>query len=355
MCMDAYHASAFESFQRPSAFLTLSEKGGSHNASASERSGPGPAIQLPEIDEVNITLIVENTFDMLLTSTDQAKRFRLGPKPFEKSLPTAEHGFSALIRVRHGEKQGSVLFDTGVSKRGLLYNMDALDIPVADFQAIILSHGHPDHALGLTGLVERLGSKNLPLILHPDAFLERKLVLPNGDEVSLPAPRKSDFRSENIELLIEPQPSGLIDNMILVSGEIARTTNFETGSSNHYGNRGGTWVPDPLILDDQCAIMNVRNHGLVILTGCGHAGIINTVRNARALTGIESIYAIIGGFHLSGRHFEKIIPQTVEELRKINPQFIVPGHCTGWKATHQIARAMPEAFIQSSVATTLHL
>jgi 7,8-dihydropterin-6-yl-methyl-4-(beta-D-ribofuranosyl)aminobenzene 5'-phosphate synthase len=313
------------------------------------------SITLTEVDEVKITLVVENTFDMLLTSTEQAKRYRLGSNPFERALPTAEHGFSALIRVRKEEKEGTILFDTGVSKRGLLYNMDALEINASDLQSVVLSHGHPDHALGLKGLTERLGTRNLPLVLHPDAFLERKLVLPNGDEVHLPAPTKEDFRKENIELLTEKDPSALVDDMILISGEVRRSTDFERGFPIHHSKRQGSWEPDPLILDDQCAIMNVHNKGLVVLTGCGHSGIINIVRNAQSITGVQQIYAVIGGFHLTGGLFEKIIPQTVDELIKIAPRYIMPGHCTGWIATHQIARTMPDSFIPSSVGTTLQL
>ncbi len=322
---------------------------------AAQKKKTKSIVSLSEVDEVKITLIMDNTFDMLLTSTEQAKRYRLGPNPFERALPMAEHGYSALIQVRRGEKEGAILFDTGVSKRGLLYNMDVLEIRPAEIRAIILSHGHPDHALGLPGLAERLGKQSLPLILHPDAFLERKLILPNGDEVQLPAPRVTDFRRENIEIVLEPGPSALIDNMILVSGEVSRSTSFELGFPIHKAKRNGNWEPDPLILDDQCAIMNVRGKGLVVITGCGHSGIINILRNAQSITGVQKIHAVIGGFHLSGGLFEKIIPQTIDELEKIGPQYLMPGHCTGWVATHRIARVMPDAFIPSSVGTTLQL
>lgn len=236
-----------------------------------------------------------------------------------------------------------------------MYNIDALDINLADVQAIILSHGHPDHAMGLPGVVERLGTRNLPLVLHPDAYLERKLVLPNGDEIGVPAPKVADFRRENIEVIEDVAPSMLVDGMILVSGEVDRTTSFEKGFPIHYARRFDSWEPDPLIMDDQCAIINVRDEDLVIITGCGHSGIINTIRNPQSITGIQRIYAVIGGFHLTGPLFEPIIPATIAELRKFRPRYLMPGHCTGWSATHQIARAMPDAFIPNSVGTTLHL
>jgi 7,8-dihydropterin-6-yl-methyl-4-(beta-D-ribofuranosyl)aminobenzene 5'-phosphate synthase len=147
----------------------------------------------------------------------------------------------------------------------------------------------------------------------------------------------------------------LIDGMILVSGEVARTVPFETGFPIHQAKRQGDWEPDPLIMDDQCAIVHVKDKGLVVITGCGHAGIVNIIRNAQRLTGSATIYAVVGGFHLTGALFEPRIPATIEALRAIGPRYLMPGHCTGWAATHQIARALPDAFIANSVGTSLIL
>jgi 7,8-dihydropterin-6-yl-methyl-4-(beta-D-ribofuranosyl)aminobenzene 5'-phosphate synthase len=307
------------------------------------------------VDQVKISIIMDNSIDVLMATTEVAKRFPLGSNLFEKPQPMAEHGFSVLIRTKLGEKEGEVLFDAGLSRRGILYNLDALEISLSDVQAIILSHGHADHALGLPGVVERLGTRNMPLVLHPDAYLERKLVLPNGEEIGLPAPKLTDFRRENIEIVEEVGPSMLVDEMVLVSGEVARVSEFEKGFPIHYAKRHDVWEPDPLIMDDQCALVYVKGKGLVVITGCGHSGIINIIRNAQFITGVQDIYAIIGGFHLTGGYFEPIIPATINELIAINPRYVMPGHCTGWSATHQIARAMPEAFIPNSVGTTLIL
>jgi 7,8-dihydropterin-6-yl-methyl-4-(beta-D-ribofuranosyl)aminobenzene 5'-phosphate synthase len=308
-----------------------------------------------EVDQASISIVMDNSIDLLMASTDVARRFPLGPNPFEKPLPMAEHGFSVLIKVKQGQKEGQVLFDAGVSRRGILYNLDALEINLNAVQAIILSHGHADHALGLPGVVDRLGTHNMPLVLHPDAFLERKLVLPNGDEIGLPAPKVADFRRENIEIVEQVGPSMLVDEMILVSGEVARTIDFERGFPIHYAKRHDHWEPDPLIMDDQCAIIHVRDKGLIVITGCGHSGIINIIHNAQAITGIQKIYAVIGGFHLTGGLFEPIIPATIAALKAIKPRYIMPGHCTGWFATHKIAQAMPEAYIPNNVGTTLIL
>ena len=296
-----------------------------------------PYVTPAEVDEVRVTTIVDNSIDLLMAGTQVAERYFMGPKwlpvmagresPFERQPAIAEHGFSALIRVKRGDSTNTVLFDTGVSKNGLLHNLDALEINTSDLQAIILSHGHADHSRGLAGLVDRLGSRSMPLVLHPDAYLDRKIVLPNGLELQLPAPKKADFQREYIEVIEETGPSMLVEDGILVSGEVARRTEFEAGFPIHYVNRNGEWGPDPLIMDDQCAIMNVRGQGLVIITGCGHAGIINITRNAQALTGIQSVCAVIGGFHLTGGLFEPIIPATVAAMKEIDPRYIVPGHC----------------------------
>jgi 7,8-dihydropterin-6-yl-methyl-4-(beta-D-ribofuranosyl)aminobenzene 5'-phosphate synthase len=160
---------------------------------------------------------------------------------------------------------------------------------------------------------------------------------------------------EHIQVIEEVGPSMLVEGMILISGEVARTTTFERGFPIHYARREQGWEPDPLIHDDQCAIIHVQDKGLVVVTGCGHAGIVNILRNAQALTGVQEIYAVIGGFHLNGPLFEPIIPATIAALQQINPHCLVPGHCTGWVATHQLAHAMPDAFIATSVGTSFLL
>jgi 7,8-dihydropterin-6-yl-methyl-4-(beta-D-ribofuranosyl)aminobenzene 5'-phosphate synthase len=310
---------------------------------------------LLEVDEVHVTTVMDNAIDMLMSGTEVARRFPLRSDFFARPQPLGEHGFSVLIRARRGDRQATVLFDTGLSAGALSHNLDVLEIRAADLQAIVLSHGHPDHSLGLSGLVSRLGKTRLPLVLHPDAYLERKLVLPNGVEVQVPPPRQADLRSGGVEVIEEPGPSLLVDGIVLVSGEVERTTEFEKGFAPHHSKRGDRWEPDPWIRDDQCAVVNVRDKGLVVISGCAHAGIVNTVRNAQRLTGVQKVHAILGGFHLTGGLFEPIIPATIAELHAISPTHVIPGHCTGVTATHRLAAAMPEAFLANSVGTTFML
>lgn len=309
-------------------------------------------VGLKEVDGVEITILMDNYVDLLMTSSEVARQPRLEDTLGEKqSRLIAEHGFCALVTVTADGRQESILFDAGLSPDGVLHNIDILETPLGDVRAVVLSHGHADHTGALLGLLRRLGKRGLPLIAHPDAFLQRKVVIPDGREVKLPPPNREVLLREGVDLVESKEPSLLLDNRALVTGQVARTTDFEKGFPIHHALIDGSWQPDPWIYDDQALVFHVRGKGLAILTGCGHAGVINIIRHARDVTGVQDLYALIGGFHLSGPLFEAIIPQTVQELKAAAPRVVVPGHCTGWKAVHEIARAMPEAFIQDSVGT----
>lgn len=143
--------------------------------------------------------------------------------------------------------------------------------------------------------------------------------------------------------------------MVLLTGEIPRETSFEKGYSQHRVLINGSWQPDPWIWDDRAIVINVNGKGLVVLSGCAHAGIINTIAYAQRITGIRNIYAVMGGFHLAGKENEKRIEPTVKELRQINPTLIVPSHCTGWRGICAIANSLPEAFICNSIGNLYEL
>ncbi len=309
-------------------------------------------LALPAVDGVEITTIMDNSFDMLMSSTPVANRFPLQQDGFLHPQLRAEHGVSMLITVVDQGRRETILFDTGVTPDGALHNVDVLGVKLDEVQAIVISHGHTDHTHGLDGFLDRLGKRRMPILLHPDAFLKRRIIYNDDKVLNLPPPSLHDLQREGIELLVERGPSFLVNGTLLVTGQIERTTDFETGMKNQQAEIDGAWQPDPWVYDDQAMILNVRNKGLVVITGCGHAGVINILRQARTQTGIDQIYAVIGGFHLTGAMFEPIIPQTIAALQEINPAVVVPAHCTGWRATHGIARAMPEAFIPNSVGTT---
>ena len=328
---------------------------------------PENKIALEPVDSVTITTLVDNYIDVLLMDQGPAKRMglptaetpRLPAAVLEEGqttdAPLAEHGFSVMIKLTSGHREHNVLFDTGMTPDGLVANMRRLGHSIKDIEAIVLSHGHFDHTTGMDGVVRTLGRSSLPVFLHPESWSHRRIVLPGRDPFELPTPSKSAIQGAGFDIIEEKQPSFLLDRSLLITGEVDRTTDFEKGFPIHQAKRNGAWQPDPIILDDQAAILNVRDKGLVVLTGCGHAGIVNILRYARKLTGIERIYAVIGGFHLNGPLFEPIIPPVCDALAEMAPQVIVPAHCTGWKAVHALATRFPNAFIQNSVGTRFEL
>lgn len=319
------------------------------------------AIALEPVDAITVTTLVDNVTDSLLADEGPAKRHSMAvsprmPAPLLAGGDTddalrAEHGFSALVTIAKGDRETRVLFDAGRTPDGLVENMRRLELSPGDIDIIVLSHGHWDHVTGMDGLVGQLGSANMPVLIHPEFWTRRRLAFPGRDPVELPTTSKSALQGAGFEIVEQRQPSFLLEGSLLVTGEVDRTTEFERGFPGHEAHRHGGWQPDPLILDDQALVAMVRGHGLVVLTGCGHSGIINILRYVRGLTGESRIHAVLGGFHLSGRAFEPIIGPTCEALGGFSADYLVPAHCTGWRATHALAARFPEAFIQNSVGT----
>ncbi|MBI2998931.1 MAG: MBL fold metallo-hydrolase [Deltaproteobacteria bacterium] len=309
-------------------------------------------ITLKPANRVEILSVMDNSLDVLMSSTPVAKRAPRLRDAFSRPQLRAEHGVSMLVTVESGEKKDAFLFDTGVSVEGALHNMDVLEVKPPELHAIVLSHGHTDHTRGLIGLTKRYGRGRLPIVLHPDAFLKRKNILPDGHEAAehIP-PDRRDLEAEGFEVIEERGPTVLMEGIALITGQITRTTPFEKGHPFQHAEVNGQWEKDPWIHDDQAVVIHVKDKGLVVLTGCGHAGMINTLLHARTITGVQEIYAVIGGFHLTGSIFEPIIPPTIQALQEIGPKVVVPQHCTGWKATFEIARQFPQAFIPTSVGT----
>ncbi|MFK0150454.1 MBL fold metallo-hydrolase [Streptomyces sp. NPDC090493] len=344
-----------------------------HGQSAAEaawsapRVAAGPAVDpvlLPEVDEVTVTTMVDNTFDALLPSAEGVTRApagtgRTAARQFAGGEAVAglraEHGFSALVTVRSGNASSTLLFDTGASPDALAVNAERLGIDVGDLQGVVLSHGHFDHAGGFDGLARLRGRSGLPLTVHPAVWTRRRLQLPAGGTLEMPTLSRRALEREGFEVIERRQPS-LLAGGVLISGEVDRVTEFEHGMPRaHQAWDGHGWRHDPAVIDDQALVINVRGRGLVVVTGCGHAGVVNIVRHAMRLTGVGRLLALIGGFHLSGPAFEPVIGPTVAALTRLAPELIVPGHCTGWRAQHTLAAALPDAWVQTSVGTTYTL
>jgi 7,8-dihydropterin-6-yl-methyl-4-(beta-D-ribofuranosyl)aminobenzene 5'-phosphate synthase len=308
-------------------------------------------VDLKPVDAVEVTIVMDLSLDVLIAGAEGVRRFPVAYDWTDRDCLLAEHGFSALVTVESGGSRNAVLYDAGLSANAVRQNLDVMDIDLTNMRALAISHGHADHHGGLEGFFSRYGRMRMPLVIHPDAWLDRKVLLPTGVELHMPPPNRNDLEREGLTVVDERGPTLLIDDTVLVSGQVRRTTDFERGFPGHLKRGAGGWEPDPLIEDDQNLIVNVRGKGLVIVSGCSHSGAINVCRNARALTNEARIAAFIGGFHLTGGLFEPIIPATVEALREFDIGRLVPAHCTGWRATHMLARTFPDAFVQPSVGT----
>lgn len=321
-------------------------------------------IALEPVDEVVVTTLVDNYYDALLASEGAVTRapFAAGTArapQFEAERTNvglvAEHGFSALVTVRRGDTTTSVLFDTGLSPDAMITNADRLGLDLSGVHAVVLSHGHFDHAGGLAGLAGRRGPRSLPMVIHPLAWTRRRLALP-GSTDDLPALSKRALAGEGFDVIERRQPSLLVDRSVLITGEVDRTTDFEHGMpAAHQRWTGSDWEPDPLVLDDQALVVNVRGQGLVVVTGCGHAGVVNIVRHAQRLTGIPRLHALLGGLHLGGAYFAPSIGPTVRALTELAPGLLAAGHCTGWQAQHALAAALPGSWVQGSSGTSYQL
>jgi 7,8-dihydropterin-6-yl-methyl-4-(beta-D-ribofuranosyl)aminobenzene 5'-phosphate synthase len=138
-----------------------------------------------------------------------------------------------------------------------------------------------------------------------------------------------------------------------VTGQVERVTPFERGFPLQQARADGGWEADPWVWDDQAVVVHVKERGLVVLTGCSHAGVINVLRHAQKVTGVDKVHAVVGGLHLTGGLFEPIIPDTLDALEAMQPDVIVAGHCTGWKAQQRLATRLPDAYVPSSVGTQL--
>jgi 7,8-dihydropterin-6-yl-methyl-4-(beta-D-ribofuranosyl)aminobenzene 5'-phosphate synthase len=221
--------------------------------------------------------------------------------------------------------------------------------------AVAADDGHFDHTAGIDGVIRAVGRANMPVLIHPHFWRRRRLVLPGRDPLEIPTTSRRALAEAGFDIIEERQPSFVFDRSVLITGEVPRTTGYEPGFPPQQAWIGGTWQPDPLVLDDQALIINVAGKGLVVITGCGHAGVVNIARYARRLTGEQPLYALLGGFHLSGPAFEPLIPRVLDELAAMDPGVLVPAHCTGWRAQHAMSARLPAAFVPNSVGTSFHL
>jgi len=326
---------------------------------------PAVEIVLEPVDSVVVTTLMDNVTDMTMPDQGPARRPGRGDAPRRAAAMmedghvtdalVAEHGFSVLVTVTKAGREHRFLFDAGTSPDGVVQNMRRLGLDPGSIEAIVCSHGHFDHTTGLDGLIRVLGRVNMPVLIHPHFWRRRRIALPGRDPLEIPTTSRGALEEAGFEVIEEQQPSFLFGGSVLITGEVPRTTGYEPGFPPQQAWLDQRWQADPLVLDDQALIINVARKGLVVITGCGHAGVVNIARYAQRLTGGQALYALIGGFHLGGPLFEPLIPRVLTDLAAMNPGVLVPAHCTGWRAQHAMSARFPAAFVPNTVGTSFHL
>jgi 7,8-dihydropterin-6-yl-methyl-4-(beta-D-ribofuranosyl)aminobenzene 5'-phosphate synthase len=308
---------------------------------------------LQAVDSLEFTVLVDNVTDSLssvppFVETEFAglTRRRQGGWVLGGScLCCAAHGLSCLITVRKGNETRTLLFDSGPEDRTFEQNVSRLGVDLAPVQAIVLSHGHWDHAgamlRALQLIRDRNGGAEVPYYAHPDIFRTRAVKLGN-DSMRLmeDVPSIQALRAHGARVINTTEPQLVLDGMAMVSGEIPRVTPFERGFKGQHRRTldGAGWELDELIMDERFVAVNVAGKGIVVFTACSHAGVINVLAHAKTCFGGEPLYGVVGGLHLSGST-ESIIPQTVEALHGFELAVIAAGHCTGWRAMAALSNA----------------
>jgi 7,8-dihydropterin-6-yl-methyl-4-(beta-D-ribofuranosyl)aminobenzene 5'-phosphate synthase len=314
------------------------------------------SLDLKPVDRVEVLTLMDNYVDVLLGNTDVVRRAaHSGNGEIFKDTLVGEHGLSLLVRVSEGSTKHTVLLDTGYSAVGVPHNIEHLGLDLKEVEAIVLSHGHMDHLGSLNVLLERM-SKPMPVLVHPYAFtLPRYVTRMDGGKDRFPRMLdRGEIEKRGGRLVEAAGPTLICEGMITVSGEVERTTSFEKGMPHAVVKKNGKLEKDP-ILEDQALFVHLKGKGLVVIGGCSHAGIVNTVLYGKKLTGTQTVHAVLGGFHLSGPFFEPIIGETIEALKAMAPKVVVPMHCTGWKAIHRFEETFPHAFVLNSVGSTITL
>jgi 7,8-dihydropterin-6-yl-methyl-4-(beta-D-ribofuranosyl)aminobenzene 5'-phosphate synthase len=310
--------------------------------------------KLNAVDKVEILTLQDNYIEMTAMDNSAVITRAMPLKDGEiRASILAEHGFSALVKTTTSGGTHTLLFDFGFSENGAAQNAATLGVDMTEVEAVALSHGHSDHTGGMEKLTALIGKRDIPFVVHPAVFKSpRYLKLGEEFKINFPKLTREMVKQAGLSVVESEKPYPLLDNTILFLGEIPQQTDFEKGFPIAHWQKEGKEVWDA-IEDDTSIVMNLKEKGLVILSGCAHAGIVNTVNYVREVTGIDKVHVIMGGFHLSGPMFEPIIDRTTEELKKINPDYIIPTHCTGRKAIAFIEESFKERFILNMSGTKL--
>jgi 7,8-dihydropterin-6-yl-methyl-4-(beta-D-ribofuranosyl)aminobenzene 5'-phosphate synthase len=268
----------------------------------------------------------------------------------ENTVPTpgllGEHGFAAFVET----PGGNILFDTGQGF-SLVQNSLRLQKDLRTVKKLVLSHGHFDHTGGMIAFLGLHGP--CEIVAHPDVLGERFRWMPMGPEekpVSIGLPwREAYLTTRGARFTMETGFAEIMEN-VFVTGEVPRKTPFEAGDPKFVVRKNGDWTPDPF-LDDYSMVLKTPK-GLVVILGCAHAGLINILNHAIARTGVEKIYAILGGTHL-GFSPQSQLDQTIPVLKQYQVEILATSHCTGQGPIARLAAEFAGGFAFGHVGFTL--
>jgi 7,8-dihydropterin-6-yl-methyl-4-(beta-D-ribofuranosyl)aminobenzene 5'-phosphate synthase len=297
------------------------------------------------IDRLTLTIVTDNYYDALRPDPPIGKRFRT----FPGASIHAEHGFACHLETVIDGKSHFFMFDYGVDPRGIINNMALLGIDPGMIDAFGLSHGHFDHWSGLLAILGR-ARPGIRLYVGEEVFARRFSRRPGSDDlIDLGRLEEEAIARLGIAEIVEAREAVEVIPGCYLTGKIERVTDYEQGSPNLIIQKGATFEQDHFP-GEQAVVCNVAGKGLVILSGCAHAGIVNTVRHAQYLTKIEKVHAVIGGFHLINAAPERI-EKTISDIKQIAPDYIIPAHCTGFEAIAHLTTAMPRQCILNTAGT----
>jgi 7,8-dihydropterin-6-yl-methyl-4-(beta-D-ribofuranosyl)aminobenzene 5'-phosphate synthase len=283
------------------------------------------------LQELRLTIVVENS------------------APLGNFSIWAQHGLSIFLDLDYGREKMKLLLDTGASSEVMLHNADALHIDLHHLDLICLSHGHYDHTGGLMGVLQRVNGR-ICILAHPDIFAPKLIARPFLQFIGPPFCR-AEAEAAGAMMLDCRGPADIAPG-VMTTGEVSRLETFEN-AAGFWTVKDGQYCEDN-IPDDQALAINIEGKGLAVITGCAHAGIINTIKHAQKITGVDELYAVIGGFHLMGAD-EMRIDATAEALRKLDPAIVRPGHCTGHKAVCRLQETLSERCRPLAVGDSIQL